>query len=351
MKKGQITIFIIVGLVVLLAVGFGMYIITMLDVEEPVIATNVDVDASRCLQQVSERALQSLAQRDTTSDVIVLADGSIVRVGVKDSGEPLGRYTLQNLCLRGGLNAPNAAGDNTNSCFAGTYQRFEPNEQVLQYQLQEHIAREYAVLCGGEVTVAVIFSGDSVTVSTANATTTIPVRFKRIYNAASMIARAEVLKEESDLSDVTSVYGCDEPAFSNECILPGMIVSTRMDAEATIVQVSDTQSIVNSEPLTYQFAILNRYPVITAPIEVSVPTAAEDGSTTTTTIPVHAFDPDDEPLEITCDTTATCTPDAILVTPTACESSQDVVLTYKACGRTCAEQTITLHYEQPDVCH
>jgi hypothetical protein len=306
MRKGQVTLFIIVGIVILFSLAFGVYLMSSIQAPDPEFTPVQNTEVKACLEQVSEQAVEDILLRASTGAPSELT-AEQVRIAIRQ-GSPLtveqyqasvykqlGLFNLQPLCLADGPNRPNAAGDGMNSCFSPTYQLFEHDTEVLQHALQEAIRAYMADACGQYGQVTVIFGGDDVTVRTENATATVPVRFKRIYNAGFVLLQQEVMNLEHDLRSPL-LPGCDEPANGNDCLVPGLAVNADTSVPNTLITIVDSATKLHGQSPYMRLVIENRHPVITA---VTGSTAATGKpSPSMQAIIVTHLDPDEDDVTV-----------------------------------------------------
>jgi hypothetical protein len=321
MKRGQITIFIIVGIMILAALGFLIYATSKLRLLDPDIEVNKGDDG--CFRLVAEHVLLSAAAGGdeppifiqkpwvelpdevvndralTAREYQVLKDGDRLVLGINK---------FPPLCLRNGPNRPNASGDGWTPCMSGTYEMFyQSPQETIQRQLQDAIDAQLEVAnCAARGPSTVVFGVDDVVISTRNATTVIPIRFKRLHNAAIRVAQEEVKGMFSyDLNIPAGIQACDEPFFGNECLLPGFKVSVEHGSNHHVVVVSDQAQLIKGAPPQYRFLIESRYPSVTEyPRDLNdhshLPIDLFYSYGGTSLINVRAQDPDDEPLEGSC---------------------------------------------------
>jgi hypothetical protein len=350
MKRGQITLFIIVGIVVLFVAAFSMYIIAAIEHREPIIEEPPEQLQDRlCLRSAAEGALRTVGLQGGTNEMqsTVLANGEQVRIGIRQGSRVtseqfsnpatawFGSLNLQPLCLANGPNRPNAGLDETNTCLPGTYNVFQPVTDVLQYQVKVFTEQNLEAAGCNQGPVTVVFGGDDVTVFTANTTARIPVRFKRMYNAAYMVALAEMKTITFNADGATTIPGCDETSYRNECLFNGMSVTAVDEGSIRVVTIADSVRQLEGEPFVFRFAIENRYPVITSlPAQPIAVTA--DNTAAPTTITVSSADPDEDSISVTCQLDSgdplpnwiTCANDGtIRFTPTCIDSNTEFTYT------------------------
>lgn len=329
MRRGQITIFIIVGIVLLFILGFAVYMLRLVQVPGVELEPGPTDDRSGCLERVSEHVLLTAASGGANPRIRV--GGTTVVPPTQYFFYPLtdaeyqnyrdvvqfGIYKFEPLCLLHGPNRPNASGNGWSSCMSGTYQLWhESDDETLQHYLQQEINRALGdANCSvyGEATV--ILGTDDVTVSTRNASAVVPMRFKRLHNAAVRIAQADISSIAYDLTRPAQIFTCDEPLLGNICILPEMNVSVQ-HGDVHIVSVNDSYRRINGVAPVYRFAIENRAPVIFtypnagaggsppyAPAAAQMLTAdynPQTGRSSPMRIDVVSKDPDDEALRGVC---------------------------------------------------
>ena len=278
MKRGQITSFIIVGIVIIFVLAFAVYISYLLGAKPPKIDVPPEKGNLRvCLEQASRLSLVQVGLQGGTASAVshgfVLTPAENVSINII-SGNPVavnapafakwyGLLKFQPLCLRQGTNRPNASLNNENDCLAGTYQIDQPDTDVLQAELERLITVK-ASACGVSGPITVTFGANDVTVQSTNVSAIIPIRFKRVYNAAFMLARKDATDATFDKRNPTTVLGCIEPANNNNCLLAGMAVNMTQAPGASIVEIVDTAKPVpvTNQPFIFRFAVANRAPAI-----------------------------------------------------------------------------------------
>lgn len=385
-KRGQVTIFIIVGLVLVIVVGFAVFIMNLLNTDEPDLGVDPSDDSRGCLERVSRHVLLTTAAGGAEPPLYVLGtthappntffdeynERALTDLEYQQHKDWLrfGINRFAPLCIRAGPNRPNASGDGWSSCMSGTYNVFTPDETTIQHAVRQRIDAELRTAnCGAQPPSTVLFGADEVAVYTQNNTATIPIRFKALHNAAVRVALAEINAIDYNTTNQDSIPGCDEPLHGNQCILPGMRISFEHGTTHHNITVIDTQYLINNQQPVYRFAIENRLPLITTYPNTGA--ANGYGHTQSTvqstlpplpqTIPVTARDPDEQALDVECywlDGTQRrdipersaphtipikCDMTGITITPPACMDEYTFAhdIFYEACDlETCANSTI-----------
>jgi hypothetical protein len=268
-KRGQITLFIIVGIVVLFVIGGSIYIFSALQ-PQPSLSGPLTEESTECLERASTQAITEMLRvggiRDSEDHAVSIVTDHAIRAEEYLGGyHQYGNYSYKPLCLYNGENRPNADLDFSNSCMTGTYQLFEQNTDVLQYALERNIEQNLITEdCAQRGAVKVLLGGEDVIVRVENQTARIPVRFKKLFNAAYRITNEEMTNLDFNMDvDSKTVLGCPEPLYGNKCILPGMDVKTEHKGEYAHITITDSKSLIYSDPVALTFEIQNRHPVRT----------------------------------------------------------------------------------------
>jgi hypothetical protein len=278
-----------------MAIYFGVIVKS----QKPTIGIEPDRGNLRtCLSQSLDQAITAAFEHggtapDPSNSVTVTLPGDLgpaptnIRFGIKQDDlltgpnyEPgrvqSGVLALQPLCLLQGPNKPTPGTPNGNDCLPGTYQRDQPDDQVLQYTLAL-LTSANANVCGLNDPVLITLGADDVTATAGNISVHSDARIKRLYNAAFALALADTRDPLFDKTKVTVLPGCFEPGTQNNCLMPGMVISsvstTDQDGKPVdILTVTDTQRKVAGRPLSMRFAVQNRPPVITSITLPATPT-------------------------------------------------------------------------------
>jgi hypothetical protein len=308
-KRGQITLFLIVGIVILFVIGGSIYIFSALQPQQ-VLGGPLTEESTECLERASTQAITEMLRvggiRDSEDHAVsIVTDRALWPQEYLAGYHQYGNYSYKPLCLYDGENRPNANLDNSTSCMTGTYQLFEQNTDVLQYALERNIEQNLITEnCTQRGAVKVLLGGEDVVVRVENQTARIPVRFKKLFNAAYRITNEEMTNLDFNMDvDSKTVLGCPEPLYGNKCILPGMDVKTEHKGEYAHITITDAKSLIYSDPVALTFEIQNRHPVRTQLLSPGQnPIAVEHyhpgfGSPTQVKTPMP--DPDEEiPTEI-----------------------------------------------------
>lgn len=313
MRRGQLTSFIIVGIVILFVLALAVYYVGVLKQQTPVIDTPAEKGNLRaCLEQSLDLAMLTVAAHGGTD----LQNGNGVRLtragqtaaedfrlGVQQYPHAIpnayqlgyaqsGTLNFQPLCLARGPNRPNTAGSTANDCLSTSYQTTQPDDAVLQYQLAL-LTSANAEQCGVVDPVQVLFGADDVTATAGNITVRNAGRFKRVYNAARAVARVDVLDALFDKRSATSVGGCLEPSANNECLLAGMVLSVSHEQGVDIVSITDTARTVAGQDLVFSYAVANRPPVFIGYEPSTLPLVGITIPPSPATVVIHAADADE----------------------------------------------------------
>lgn len=331
--RGQITIFIIAGIAMVLILGLVVYLIGNASHATPKLEVQPsDAAVQACIEQATAVALEELGQSGGYADGTFLGTNRIsYGIRAASSSNLFGQVTLDPLCLRNGPNRPNADGDGNNSCMGGTYQVFQPDNQVIQYQLAQSIQNHLSG-CGYNRTVNVLFGIDDITVQTESETVRLPYRIKRIYDAAFRIAQQDTQDAFYDKRSVSSLLLCPEQRNNGDCFFSGMSATSSIVSGVHVVSIIDAGRQIQGAPFVFEYAVEDRPPVFflgeTGSEQYQTQTVTVDPSTEP--IVLRVVDPDEDTLAVTCDSNL-------------CDiKTTGIVTTIKINTAVCAETTVKI---------
>ena len=305
MRRGQITAFIIIGIVALFSVGFTIYLINTISSNSAKI--NVQKQSTgvhSCVESAAAAAILQMGAQGGTDGGQAMINGGAMQIGIK-AYEDLGYVNLQPLCLAGGPNRPGI--DLSRTCLSATYQTTEPDASVIQNYLDRTIQTNIKY-CGVQSKVTVIYGGDDVSIITDNVSVQLPFRLKRVFNLAFAVAQMDTSDVSFDKRTVTSLGGCD--GQFGECVFPLMFVtSQRVNGDYSIVRITDTAAnhIIGGKPFVFQYAVEDRPPAFTDYPSTTWHYYSDTGDNKYVTVSVA--DPDEDEITVSCSTPAGLTVD------------------------------------------
>ncbi len=320
MKRGQLSLFLIIAAVLVIVVMLGIRLAAQLAPNTtantfPVSAK--DGNTTLCLRDATTNAILQAMQVGGVNDELNPLNpdyndkAKSVKMGIKrlepprvsmlgefepditfipDPSNPqLGVVTFDPLCSRRGSNQPNADGNGANTCLRGTYYITGPRKS-FQEVLEARIMAAIKDVPGcPELTSPLILTlGQSdVTATVGNESVRVPIRLKAMYNAALTIARLEASDPSFNTNGANVPLPCETELNSGNCLLPGLTYKSIMepnecdwrDADlidaclnnngpmnwqltTAVVIVTDTTVRIDGKNPEFRFAIKNRYPFL-----------------------------------------------------------------------------------------